>query len=419
MIQIVENFESAAVISRTGTWEESATSPYIGNRCLKSADIGDDEFSEVVIDITGATSIQFAYRVSSESDYDELFVYHESFTNGVVTIIDALSGDTNWEIYTSPTGFLDSIDSSETQRLRFKYIKDGSVSENGDAAFIDQLIIETEFIVYSGSIAKLSQAVENRFIALGVITQVSQAVHLIETSKKVVDLSQSVENRFIASGALIGIAQSSVILGGGLAGSLSQAVRVNAQGELFAIAQMVEFRDWEKFAPIERRNIYLFTVGDLQLPISSFQATMRVEGQSYLQVIVPAGFQYSSVLASSYGLSMMVRKGFLYTDGSLSPLELIATAPLEIVRGDWGPTSDSLTLSGYGALEPAAFLTRDLRNVRYRSLSGGSRRVRCDIDLFLRPGHTAIDSDGTELSVSVIQYFVGARSDFMEVIDNG
>lgn len=180
-----------------------------------------------------------------------------------------------------------------------------------------------------------------------------------------------------------------------------------------------KFFDWEKVAPVQRQSVYLFEVSGVRIPISSFQATMRNEGQSYLQAIVPAGTQFADVLAGMYGATMEILKGYRYPDDSLSPLEAIATAPLELIRGDEGPSSDSLSLSGYGQLTASTPLLRQLRNVRYRSVNDGVRRVRCDIDLFLRPGHTATDSDGFEFSVATIQYYVGTRSDFMEVIEDG
>lgn len=178
--------------------------------------------------------------------------------------------------------------------------------------------------------------------------------------------------------------------------------------------------DWEALAPEERQRVFVLDIGSLRIPVSSAQATMRLAGQSYLQVIVPGGDQYVDELATLADEDMLLRSGYRFADGSLSPLEVIATAPFEQLREDEGVTSHTLTLDGYGPLPAAGSNTRTLQGVRYRNTSAsGRRRARCDIDLFLKPGHTAIDSDGVEFTVGTIQYFINARSDFMEVMQDG
>lgn len=178
--------------------------------------------------------------------------------------------------------------------------------------------------------------------------------------------------------------------------------------------------DWEVSSPIERQKLFLLDIGNLRLPISSAQATMRLTGQSYLQAIVPAGDQYVDELATLVDEQMLLKSGYMYADGTLSPLEVIANAPFEQLSRSEGSASDKLTLEGYGVMEAASDNTRSLNEVRNRSTSAtGRRRVRCSIDLFLRPGHTAIDGDGVSFTVGIIQYFINSSSDAMEVIQDG
>ncbi|MDP4557960.1 hypothetical protein Q9247_09720 [Halomonas meridiana] len=170
--------------------------------------------------------------------------------------------------------------------------------------------------------------------------------------------------------------------------------------------------------PLERMEVYLLQIGDGRVPMSSFQASMRLAGKSFLQVIVPAG---SAVLpALEYGVPMQVSLGYYHpSDDEFDGLETIAQAPLEVIRSDEGPTRKTLSLSGYGQAAQPAALTRQLVGVSGRSINQSRRRVRCSVDLLLRPGDTAIDADGTEFQVGQIQYFVNATAAAMEVLENG
>jgi len=180
------------------------------------------------------------------------------------------------------------------------------------------------------------------------------------------------------------------------------------------------FADWTQLLPIERQAIYLLDIGDLRLPISSAQATMRKTGQSFLQVVVPNGDQYINALDGLRGTVMELRSGYRYADDSLSPLEVIATAPYQLLARNQGAINDTLTLSGYGTLPTASSRLRELAGVQTRTIDAdGKRRTRCEIDLLLRPGHLARDSDSVTFPVGVIQYFINAVSEAMEVMQDG
>lgn len=172
------------------------------------------------------------------------------------------------------------------------------------------------------------------------------------------------------------------------------------------------------FDPLERVEVYLLLIGEWRVPMSSFQATMRRTGKSFLQTIVPAG---DSILPSlEYGALMQVQLGYYYPSADeYDGLETIALAPLEQIRSDEGPTRFTLTLSGYGDFPQAAPRERILQGVQARSISQGARRVRCNVDLLLRPDNYAVDTNGESFHVGQIQYFVNATSAAMEVLEVG
>ncbi|MBE0403059.1 hypothetical protein [Halomonas citrativorans] len=174
----------------------------------------------------------------------------------------------------------------------------------------------------------------------------------------------------------------------------------------------------ELFDPLERVEVYLLQIGELRAPMSSFQATMRLTGKSFLQAIVPAG---DAVLpALEYGAPMQVQLGYYYPSvDEFSDLETIAQAPLQQIRSDEGATRYTLTLSGYGVLPKADPRQRELRDIQTRSINQGVRRIRCSVDMLLRPGSYAIDGDGATIEVGQVQYFVNASSAAMEVYENG
>jgi hypothetical protein len=163
-------------------------------------------------------------------------------------------------------------------------------------------------------------------------------------------------------------------------------------------------------------EVYLLEIGVFEIPMSSFQATIRSEGQSFLQVIVPAADQYVSKIAP--GSLMRVRFGYYYPDiDEFGALSVIAEAPLEIIRFDEGPSRATLSLSGYNQIPPSPREEIVLEGVRSRSINQGLKRVRADVNLDLRPGHDAIDVDGEPFRVDQIQYFVNATSSAMEVLE--
>jgi len=180
------------------------------------------------------------------------------------------------------------------------------------------------------------------------------------------------------------------------------------------------FDDWTLLAPVERQVIYVLDIGEYRVPISSAQATMRANGQSFLQAVIPNASEHAAEIAGRLNETMALLSGYRYADNTLSPLEAIAQAPFQLSSQATGAINDTLTISGYGVRDPGSGLTRHLTEVQTRTIGqDGHRRVRCGIDLFLRPGHIARDSDDVEFTVGTIQYFINAVSEAMEVVQDG
>jgi hypothetical protein len=101
-----------------------------GNVVLKSGAIGDDQVSFADLTIpSGATTLSFRYKVSSEEDFD----FFRVRANGTTNLIPAASGDVDWTFAT--------VDVTGLSFVRFEYAKDGSLSEGDDAAYVDGITI--------------------------------------------------------------------------------------------------------------------------------------------------------------------------------------------------------------------------------------------------------------------------------------
>ena len=180
------------------------------------------------------------------------------------------------------------------------------------------------------------------------------------------------------------------------------------------------FVDWSlDIDPITSQTYYACEIDDgildaIRPPISSWQATVQSGRSSYAQAVIPAATAWVDLIeARAAAGEFIIYRGVRYSDGTTQETEL-ARAPLGDVRLDVGPTNATMTISGYAVLPPPqGALTRTLANVRSES-TGGGLRVRCDIDWFLRPGHTAV-SRGTSFTVSYINYYANASDEYMDV----
>lgn len=155
---------------------------------------------------------------------------------------------------------------------------------------------------------------------------------------------------------------------------------------------------------------------DLDLPMSSFQARMRDGEPSYLAVYIPNSVDYEVAILARTNGDIVVKKGYRMQDGTIN-LEEIARVDYESIGIDRGWQNDTATLSGHRTLSSTAPKERELSGVSYYALQmDGKRRVRADVDLFLRPGDIALLNDDN-IEVGMITYTVDPFSSIMEITE--
>lgn len=201
------------------------------------------------------------------------------------------------------------------------------------------------------------------------------------------------------------------------------------EGDRYALAQALPFpislgaftwlRDYvgARGVPTIYRAV-LTGAPDLDLPLKSFQCRRTAEGQTLITLIVPSASLalLEAITARSSG-DLIIRKGVRFSAQSEQIDELLRVA-LTDVRFDAGATSASVSLSGSDATETPRLITRALRGISYRNTDGdGVRRVRCEMDTWLRPGDTADLGNGETFVVSDLVYSVSPTSAVMEVVE--
>jgi hypothetical protein len=166
------------------------------------------------------------------------------------------------------------------------------------------------------------------------------------------------------------------------------------------------------------RTVYTLTITgaadgttDIEIPMASFQARMRDGGPSYLACVVPNSTAYEPHLSARSNGDIEIRKGYEWPDGTRQ-LEVIARADFEHLYLDRGARADSMTVVGYrteAAVSPKEWTVTGLSY--YAMQADGKRRIRCEIDMFLRVGDTCVYGTGPSDSILVgaIQYQVRAN----------
>lgn len=186
-----------------------------------------------------------------------------------------------------------------------------------------------------------------------------------------------------------------------------QNVRADMPG-LLGVARIRMLNDFTSLL-VDAPTQYILQVSTdpaTEIPISSWQATLQTDRQSYLQAVIPGYDQFASVLAPLVGSGAftILRRA---TIGSATVEAVMASAPLSRADDQLGEINHTATISGYTSefLEAEGGGSRMLQGIRTRSQTGSSIRVRCEIDWFLRPGDTVIAGDVT-FTADFIQYFV-------------
>ena len=129
---ILEDWETAGFnqfnwnTSGQAIWTITSNNPYEGIYCAKSGDIGDNQFSILMLSYNAsvADSISFYVKVSSEGGYDFLNFYIDS------QVVGQWAGEVPWQRVSFPV-------SAGTHNFKWNYDKDSYASNGSDCAWID------------------------------------------------------------------------------------------------------------------------------------------------------------------------------------------------------------------------------------------------------------------------------------------
>jgi len=151
---IVEDWETGDMSmfdwtsSGSADWAVSTENPYEGVYCVKSGDIGDGQTSviELEYEVMGDDEISFWYKVSSESNYD----YLKFYINGAMQT--QWAGEVGWAEAVYPI-------TEGSYTFKWEYYKDGSVSNGGDCAWVDYILLPSPPVTtaYAGSDATICE----------------------------------------------------------------------------------------------------------------------------------------------------------------------------------------------------------------------------------------------------------------------
>jgi len=108
-------------------WLSQTTTFYYDEDAAQSGDISDDQESWMQSMVSGAGTVSFYWKVSSEGDYD----YLEFYIDGVLQ--DRISGSADWHQMKY------AIPALALHTLEWRYMKDIGVSDGNDCGWVDQL----------------------------------------------------------------------------------------------------------------------------------------------------------------------------------------------------------------------------------------------------------------------------------------
>jgi len=192
-----------------------------------------------------------------------------------------------------------------------------------------------------------------------------------------------------------GLVAASSPLGAILARGYSLAGLIEAPSPLGSLSATVR-EDFDPFLESQQQHLYgmdLETPGGLQrVPISSWQATLQVGQDSYLQAVVPACEQWVDALTEATAFTIMRRARL--RDGAGWLEAAIASSPISNVQLAQGSLNYTATVSGYSpgaeyTAAPDPALDRTLTGLQTVFTDPSGLRVRCSIDWLLQPGQRA------------------------------
>lgn len=123
--------DNADLVFRTDgavPWFRQTGAAHTGGSAARSCAVGDGEASHLETTVSGAGTLAFWWKVSSEEGYDALTVFVDGEEKA------RLSGERGWEQRTI------AVSGEGTHRVVWTYAKDGSASRGDDAGWVDAVV---------------------------------------------------------------------------------------------------------------------------------------------------------------------------------------------------------------------------------------------------------------------------------------
>ena len=200
---------------------------------------------------------------------------------------------------------------------------------------------------------------------------------------------------------------------------IAEAVRISVPTPLGEPA-LNTLNNFSALAEGRPQKYVMRVTGDpvVQIPISSWQATLQTDRESYTQCVAPAIPAYADILAERMGIEQFIIYRTVEIQGETLETEM-ARAELTTIIVQQGAFNETATISGYtnsfGATSSLA--ATELTGIRStRQTLGGSTSIRSDIDWNLRPGQD-VTGDGITFTTDYISYYV--TKDGQAYMDSG
>lgn len=156
--------------------------------------------------------------------------------------------------------------------------------------------------------------------------------------------------------------------------------------------------------------------GPITLPLESLSCR-RSGGSLSISLVCPApSLDLIAEIDARRSGDIVIYRGFRLPGGV--QMDEMLRAPFLSVRSDRGPRRASLSIEARRGADPVNPKTRALKGISYRNAQNGARRVRCEIDTYLKPGDTADLGGGETMLVNAISYSIFAGSATMEVSES-
>lgn len=167
----------------------------------------------------------------------------------------------------------------------------------------------------------------------------------------------------------------------------------------------------QKFPSIYR--LYLTGTPDLELAISSINCRYDNNTVTLTAVVPAVSISIIESIEDRLDGELVLYRGIRLSD-TIEQINEMIRVSFDNLRYDLGSSSGSATLQG-SADNAASSNTRTIRGISYRNTINNLRRIRCEVDTYLRPGDTADLGNGETLTVSEIVYSIDTTQAIMEI----